>query len=77
MSPLHKTKKLCAGIVFLYVLCPGRELNPHAILLAKDFKSFVSTDFTTWAGDMGGNRPAFSNSLALLRTLDAARNFLL
>ena len=30
--------------------CPGRELNPHAIIIARDFKSLVSTDSTTWAG---------------------------
>ena len=35
-------------------VCPGRDLNPHAIEIARDFKSLVSTDSTTWAGRVLG-----------------------
>lgn len=33
----------------LEMLCPGRDLNPHAPYETQDFKSCASADFATWA----------------------------
>ena len=36
---------------------PGRDLNPHGHYCPKDFKSFVSTNSTTWAFNFRGYHP--------------------
>ncbi len=57
MFRLRKKKKILEG-------CPGRDLNPHGPYGPQDFKSCVSTNSTTRAGDVQNTKKYLLNKKA-------------